>query len=144
MALKIQLRKNQKVIINGAVLENASHRSVSLLVINDAAILRDNDVLTPEQAVTPASRVYYSLQCLYLFPDDSDKHLSLFNEFLEHYEVAAPSAKPIGDEIRKLVEGGNYYQALKKGQELISHEHKVLTDVEEKLSREVRGSTPTG
>lgn len=144
MALKIQLRKNQKIIINGAVLENASHRSISLLVINDAAILRDNDILTPEQAVTPASRVYYALQCLYLFPQDSEKYLPLFRELLESYEEAAPSATDVGKTMREAVDKGNFYQALKKGQELISHEHGILADVEEKLSRELRTTTPSG
>jgi len=104
MPLKIQLKKGQKIIINGAVLENASSRTASLLVINNASIMRDADVLTPEDAVTPAARVYYSLQCMYLFPEEKDTHLPRFNEFIEAYGKAAPSSAKIVSELRHLVE----------------------------------------
>ena len=129
MPLKIQLKKGQKIIINGAVLENASSRTASLLVINNASIMRDADVLTPEDAVTPAARVYYSLQCMYLFPEERDTHLPRFNEFIEAYEKAAPSSEEIVSELRHLVEDDRMYKALKKGHELIANEvFKYLPD----------------
>ncbi|MCP5372635.1 MAG: flagellar biosynthesis repressor FlbT [Hyphomicrobiales bacterium] len=144
MPLKIHLRKGQKIIINGAVLENVTTHNVSLLVMNDAAILRDTDVLTPDDAVTPSARAYYALQCLYLFPGDSQKHLPVLKEFLESYLRAAPSSKPIIDEIFRLVDDGRLYKALKKGQDLIAHEQKVLSHVHQTLSEELRDAASGG
>ncbi|GAB6054447.1 flagellar biosynthesis repressor FlbT [Magnetospira thiophila] len=136
MPLKIQLKKSQKIIINGAVLENASQRSVSLLIANDAAILRDSDILTPDDAVTPASRVYYALQCMYVFPEDAQgSHHKQFIKFMDHYEQAAPSSASITGAIRNMVEQGDLYHAVKKCQELIFHEKELLANVQEKLSR---------
>lgn len=144
MPLKIQLKKGQKIIINGAVLENASSRTASLLVMNNASILRDADILTAEDAVTPAARVYYSLQCMYLFPEQRDTYLPSLNEFIEAYDKAAPSAGIIISELRHFVEDDRMYNALKKGHELIDHEHKVLGHVQQRLDEELRHSATTG
>ncbi|CCQ74173.1 flagellar biosynthesis repressor FlbT [Magnetospira sp. QH-2] len=138
MPLKIQLKKSQKIIINGAVLENASQRSVSLLIANDAAILRDSDILTPEDAVTPASRTYYALQCMYVFPGtDDNPHHKQFMSFLDNYEKAAPSSRLITSAVREMVEQSDLYHALKKCQELIFHEKELLADVQEELSSQL-------
>jgi len=144
MPLKIQLKHGQKIIINGAVLENASSRTASLLVINNASIMRDADILTPEDAVTPASRVYYSLQCMYLFPEDMETHLPRFKDFAESYGQAAPSSRPIVDELQRLVDQDKMYKALKLGHELIEHEHKVLSHVQEQLGEKLRHTTTAG
>jgi flagellar protein FlbT len=144
MPLKIHLRKGQKIIINGAVLENTSSHNVSLLVKNNAAILRDDDILTPEEAVTPASRTYYALQCLYLFPEKAKFHSSSFKEFLDNYVEAAPSSRKLVDDLMQLVDEKKLYQALKKGQEMIAHEHKVLSHVQKRVSEKLRGSPPAG
>ena len=138
MPLKVQLRKGQKIIINGAVLENIASHNVSLLVMNDAAILRDSDILTAEEAVTPASRVYYELQCSYLFPQERGKHLQQFEEFMADYLEAAPSSLPVALEIQQMIAAGEYYSALKASQKLIEHERKVLTHVQERLGQELR------
>ena len=69
VALVIHLKKDQQIVLNGAVIENTSGRSISLSVKNEAAILRSSDILAPEDAATPASRAYYALQCVYLFPE---------------------------------------------------------------------------
>jgi len=144
MPLKIHLRKGQKIIINGAVLENTSTHNVSLVVKNEASILRDNDILTPEEAVTPASRAYYALQCLYLFSEERDSNLPRLNEFLDNYEAAAPSSKELVEEIKKLVEEEKLYPALKKGKELIDHERKVLTHVQKRVGEALLDPTTTG
>jgi len=144
LPLKIHLKKGQKVIINGAVVESTSPHNVSLLLRNDAAILRDSDILAPEDAVTPASRVYYALQCLYIFADDYEDNLRRFNEYLGGYVSAAPSAEPIAEKLSKLVETRDFYKALKSAQDLIEHEGKVFSYVQERLSEELRNAPSAG
>jgi len=144
MPLKLQLRKGQKIIINGAVLENAGTHTASLLIKNDAAIMRDTDILTIEDAKTPASRVYYALQCLYLFPADRDKHLQNLNELVSSYSTAAPSSQPICDGIGRLVDEGKFYQALKLAQDLIAHEKQVLAYVHEAIDQQVQRAAAGG
>ncbi|MEO5338000.1 MAG: flagellar biosynthesis repressor FlbT [Magnetospirillum sp. WYHS-4] len=122
-------------------MENIASHNVSLLVMNDAAILRDNDILTPEDAVTPASRVYYSLQCMYLFPGERERHLRLFEEYISAFVDAVPSVRGLASEMVLLVSQGDYYPALKSARKLIEHEQKVLTHVQERLGQELRDAT---
>jgi flagellar protein FlbT len=144
MALKIQLRKDQKIIINGAVLENASGGNIAFLVLNEASILRDDDILMAEDVKTPASRVYYALQCMYLFPGERDRHLRHFKEFLDSYEDAAPSSGPIATKLRGFVDEGKLYKALKHARELVLHEREVLADVQKQLGEELRDEPAGG
>ena len=138
MPLKIHIKSGQQIIINGAVIENAGPRNVSLIVKNEVSILRSNDILTPENATTPASRVYYSLQCIYLFPEQKDKYLRQFNELVDSYVEAAPSSQNTVNEIREYVEKEQFYYALKKAQDLIQHEHEVLAHVQQEFSEQLR------
>ncbi len=144
MPLKIHLRKGQKIIINGAVLENTSSQNISLLVKNEASILRDNDILTPDDVSTPASRAYYALQCLYLFPNEKDSNLPSLNEFLDNYLIAAPSSKKLVDNIKRLIKDGKLYPALKKGRALISHENKVLSHAQKRVGEKLLDSATAG
>lgn len=126
MALVIHLRKDGRVIINGAVLENVSGRAVSIAVKNEASILRDDDVLQPEDAVTPASRVYFALQCAYVFPESRARHMAQFDEFLSAYLEAAPSAAPLASAVQTAVDAGRLYEGLKKARGLFAHEREIL------------------
>ena len=134
MPLKVQLKKDQKVIVNGAVLENISPRTVSFLVMNEAAILRESDIMTEEKADTPARRVYFAAQCLYLFPAKKAEYLPLLNVFMDNYLKAAPSADEVVSSIKDMVAKGDLYHALKKTNELIAHEEKALTDAENRFA----------
>ncbi len=138
MALKIHLKKDQQVVVNGAVIENTTGKTISLTLKNEASILRSGDILSPEAAVTPASRVYYALQCLYLFPARAEHYLPIFNAFVESYVDAAPSGRTIAADISAAVEESRYYAALKLARRLMEHEGKVLAHAEQQLSQQLR------
>lgn len=144
MPLVVHLRRGQQVIVNGAVLENASDRSISLSLKNAAAVLRSDDILAPSGAVTPASRAYYALQCAYLFSEHADEHLAAFSELIDAYLKAAPSAAGIADATWAAIEAGNMYAALKAARALIQHERKVLSHVEARLTEELFGAAACG
>ncbi len=126
MALVIHMKKEQRIIINGAVLENVSGRTVSIAVKNEAAILRSEDVLTADDAITPARRIYFALQCAYLFPESKQGHLRDFEQLLASYLQAAPSASEIGADIFAAAEAGSFYGGLKLARRLIEHEREIL------------------
>lgn len=144
MALIIHLKKDAQVIVNGAVLDNASGRTISLAVRNNAAILRGSEILAPSAATTPASRIYFALQCAYLFPDRRDEHLVTFSDLLTSYLEAAPSAAPLVAAVIEAIESGHLYEALKRAQFFIWHEGKVLDHVQERLVEELRDGAAAG
>ena len=126
MPLKLDLKSGEKMIVNGAVLENVGP-SAKILVHNMASILRDKEILSQEDAATPASRVYFSLQCAYMFPNARADHLKKFGRFLDDYLEACPSAADIGKEVRDLVEAEQYYKALRTSRALVAHEARTLS-----------------
>jgi len=132
--LVIDFKSGDKLIINGVVVENGGPSS-KLIVHNESAILREKEVLSAEDSKTPASRVYYALQCAYVFPQHRDDYLRQFRSYLADYATAAPSAKPVADKILKEVDAGKLYKGLKASQELIMHEAKVLDDLRQSLER---------
>ena len=129
MPLKLTVAKGEKLIVNGAVIRNDGEHA-DLVFENQAQILRQKDILTSETAVTPAARVYFALQCAYLFPDKAATYLENFKSFLEEYLEAAPSAREIAAEIRRRVDTEQIYQALKSCILLIEHEREVLSHAE--------------
>jgi flagellar protein FlbT len=129
MPLKLSVSKGEKLIVNGAVIRNDGE-GTSLLFENQAQILRQKDILTPETASTPAARVYLALQCAYLFPDKAVAHLTDFQDLLNDYIEAAPSAGPIAEEIRRLVGQDQVYNGLKACAQLLAHEFEVFSNVQ--------------
>lgn len=125
MPLLIDLKPGEKVIINGAVLENAG-ANTKLRIHNESSILRQKEILTNEDMASPASRVYFCLQCAYIFPEKREHYLRLYEHYLVEYLESCPSASEIGDEVRRAVAGQQYYKALKSSRKLLKHETDVM------------------
>ena len=60
--LILKLGPHERVLINGAVIENGEKRSRLAIVTPNANILRLRDAIHPEQANTPVRRVCYIAQ----------------------------------------------------------------------------------
>lgn len=135
MPLLIELKAKDKIIINGAVIENISNMNTKLMLHNRASILREREILAAEDASTPASRIYYDLQCAYVFKEQRAEHMEQFRKNLNDYIAACPSAMPIAKEIDALIESDNYYKALKKSKEILLHEANTLKSFNEALSK---------
>ena len=136
MPLSIDFKAGDKIIINGAVIENLGSNS-KLSVHNQAAILRGKEILSEEDSKTPASRVYFALQCAYIFPQNQEEYVVLFDNLLNEYIAACPSANEIGEVIRGFVVNGQLYKGLKSAQKLIAHEASILHSLGEKVEEAV-------
>lgn len=128
MPLKMTLKPGERIIVNGAVLENGGNEA-HLVFLNDAAFMREKDILTEVDALTPASRIYFALQCVYIFPERRDHYSSALEQLLSDYLEAAPSSAELIDHIRGLTGQGDYYHALKAVRALIAHEKERLDHV---------------
>lgn len=130
MPLRIKLPKQERVLINGAVIENTGDTAI-LLIHNKADILRRKEIMQENEASTPARKIYYSLQCAYIFEKDRTRYLSLVNEFMLQYLDAASSAQPILKKISSDIDKSHLYNALKSSRNLIDHEEVRLNSVKE-------------
>lgn len=138
MPLLIDFKEGDRLIINGAVIENNGAHT-RILVHNQAAILRGKEVLSEEESRTPASRAYFALQCAYIFPDRQAEYLKAFDGYLNDYIAACPSAMSISEEIREKLAADQIYKAMKSAQKLIFHENGVLKSLEGDLENLQRG-----
>ena len=128
MPLRIKLPAKEKIIINGAVLEHAGE-ATTIVLHNRVDILRRKEVMAEKDAITPARRVYYTLQCAYLFEEERAGYLKLFDQFATDYAEAAPSAASILEAVRACVAAEHFYEALRETQKLIAHENERLEAV---------------
>ena len=93
MALKVELKPGERVIIGDCVITNHDQRT-RLLIEGSAPILREKDIMTPERANSPARRIYLAVQMMYTSRDPRAHHevyFTLVRELLE----AAPSMWPL-------------------------------------------------
>ncbi len=121
----IEIKSGDKLIINGAVIENTGSNT-KLLIHNQVSILRQKEVMSEEDSVTPAARVYFALQCAYIFPHKKTQYLTLFEKYVRQFVDASQSSAPIIGKIMKEVREDRLYQGLKAAQELLKHERELM------------------
>lgn len=112
MPLKVVLRPDEKIIINGAVI-GAGDRPGVLYLYNTVNFLRGREILKEENIDSIEKKLYFIIQLIYIFPEDTDINLLRFKDILNEACDARPDARKALTEIQTLVEEGNYYRALK-------------------------------
>src|SRR3982750_4611676 len=112
MALKVELRPHERIIIGNCVITNTDQRARLLIDGENIPILREKDILTPEPADTPAKLVYLAVQLMCISPGAGAGHGAHFN-LLRDIITAVPSAWPIIEAINGHILNGDLYQALK-------------------------------
>ncbi|MBT3359240.1 MAG: flagellum biosynthesis protein FlbT [Rhodospirillales bacterium] len=141
MPLKIEIKTGDKIIINGAVMENDGP-TAKFLVHNRCAILREKEVMAEEESNTPASRIYFALQCAYIFPHKKNEYLELFGKYVQDYLTASPSSGPILDKILEEVTHDRLYQGLRAAQKLLEHEGQLMAKVQDTIEPLEPSGTP--
>ncbi len=124
--LKISLRSGERIIINGSVVQSVG-RSM-LCVENESAILRGRDVMRPEEADTPAKRLYFACMLAYIDPEDVDRHRHSVAELAGELSAVLiqQRARAICLKIVDLCSAGNFYKALVECRMLILYEGEAM------------------
>ena len=129
MPLKLTLKPHEKVIIGNAVIENLA-RGATFLILNTTTILREKDIFTEETADTPAKRIYYVIQLMYLSGslEESKAHHPDYFELTRQFQEACPTPEAF-----ELIAGmgqhildDNFYAALNTCKKLIEYEKGIL------------------
>lgn len=129
MALKVELKPNEKIIVGSCVITNTDQRARLLIEGDQVPILREKDILTATTADTPAKRVYLAVQLMYTSPDPQTHHEVYFG-LIRDILNAAPSTWPIIESINNLILKGDVYKALKETKTLIAYEEELLGHVQ--------------
>jgi flagellar protein FlbT len=134
MALKVELKPNERIIIGNCVVTNTEQRARLLIDGDNVPILREKDIMTPATADTPAKLVYLAVQLMYLSPDPEINHGTYFS-LLRDIVTAVPSSWPIIEGINNNILSGDLYRALKEARKLIAYEKKLLDHNREMIAK---------
>jgi len=137
MPLKLSLRPGERFVVNGAVVQNGDRRA-ALVLQNKASVLREKDIMQPEDAVSPARRIYFPVMLMYLDEQGRDQAYNEFATRLAEFMGAVRDpdilAECVG--ISKEVMAGEYYRGLMRCRKLIAFEAERLglADVDSSIS----------
>nr|WP_070958615.1 flagellar biosynthesis repressor FlbT [Hyphomonas sp. Mor2] len=120
MPLKLSLKPKEAVVVNGAVLRNGERRG-TILLQNQARVLRQKDVLDPDATETPIEHLYFAIMQMYLTGETEG---ALYDQAVT--AIAAAMGETKDEEARgRLVEisaacaAGETYQALTRCRKLL-------------------------
>jgi len=123
MALKLSLKPDERLVINGAVIANVDRRT-TLIVHNKASILREKDILQEEDVDSPAKRIYFPIMLMYMGQGSTDKFYEEFVKRMTEFMSAISSPDAVNDcvQISRDVMDKNYYKALMNCKKIIEFE----------------------
>jgi len=124
MALVIDLKPKEKVLIGTAVITNDSQRT-RLHISGEAPIIREKDIMREEEANTPCKLAYFYIQCMYMARNPKDYYEKYFKT-VEEVQHAAPKLSFLFLSINEKLIEGNYYKAMKEAKELIELEQDLI------------------
>lgn len=121
MALKINLKPDERIIVNGAVIARGE-KAGQFIFLNKARILHQHHVLTDErihaaQAAEGRKRhdcwFYFFIQLIYIDPENAGDYVAKLADTIDGLLAEFPDQTETVGEILRLVAAGNLYQALK-------------------------------
>src|SRR5690606_7350233 len=126
--LKITLKANEKIYINGAVIR--TDRKVSLEFLNDVQFLLEGHVLQAGDATTPLRQLYFIIQVILMNPDGAPEARDMLRRslplllacFSDHQILASLK------DVDRLVSEGHVYEALKALRGLYPAEARILAN----------------
>jgi flagellar protein FlbT len=135
MPLKLSLKPGEKFVLNGAVVQNGDRRS-ALILQNKASVLREKDIMQPEEANSPARRIYFPVMMMYLDQACDDRYHDELVQRLSEFMGAVRNPDVLADcvNVSKHVMIKEYYKALMLCRKLIEYEDERLGNVASGLS----------
>lgn len=126
--LVLKLAPKERILINGAVIENGDRRSRLSIMTPNANILRLRDAIHPHEVTTPVRRVCYIAQLVLsgdAEPDVGSLQLCRGIDQLASALQDATSQATLAA-AKRAVKDGQFYQALKALRTLLATEDRLL------------------
>lgn len=126
MPLKLSLKPGEKFVLNGAVVQNGDRRGV-LILQNKASVLREKDIMQPDEANTPARRIYFPVMMMYLEGQVSPKLYDEFAVRLSEFMTAVrnPLVQSECVSTSRHVMAQEFYKALMSARKLVEYEESL-------------------
>mgnify|MGYP001176714692 CR=1 FL=1 len=124
--LKITLKANEKIYINGAVIK--ADRKVSLELLNDVQFLLEGHVLQPEEATTPLRQLYFIIQVILMNPQGAPEARDMLRRSMPLLLASFSDEHVLSTlkNIDRMVSEGHVFEALKTLRALYPREAAIL------------------
>ena len=125
--LVLELRQGEVMVINGAPIRFRTKTRIELTA--HARFLFGKQIMPPDDADTPARRIYFALQSAYIGTEEErPKGLQAARVLCDRFKEATTStlAREILDRAMAAAEADECYAALKLARRIIRHEDTVL------------------
>jgi flagellar biosynthesis repressor protein FlbT len=120
MPLRVELKPFERLVIGDSVIVNSDTR-ICFLIEGDAPVLRERDTVVEETATTPARRLYYFVQMMYLKTDAARYRASYLGAVAELRQTM-PRSLDLIEAVNHQVAAGALYKALKDIRTLMRRE----------------------
>jgi flagellar protein FlbT len=126
--LVLKLGPKERVLVNGAVIENGDRRSRLSILTPNAHVLRLRDAIHPEEVTSPVRRVCYIAQLILSGDaDPGEARIQLFRGIEQLSQALTdPDSRTQLLAATRSVSEGQYYQALKSLRALLPREERLL------------------
>lgn len=130
-SMRLSLRANEKIFINGAIVK--VDRKVSFELLNDATFLLESHVLQADQTTTPLRQLYFVIQALLIDPKNGAVAKAMFDRMLTSTAGIFEDCVILAglEQIDALVESGRHFEALKQLRLLFPTEAAIISAEEE-------------
>ena len=131
--IRLYLKPNEKIFINGAVLK--VDRKVSFELLNDVTFLLEAHVMQKEDATTPLKQLYFVVHMMLMHPENTEQAEAIFKTMVANLldTVQTPKLLSGVKQVDVEVSTGKPFNALKVVRDLIAIEEKILNpEAEEK------------
>ena len=126
--LVLKLGPKERVLVNGAVIENGDRRSRLSVLTPNANILRLRDAIRPDEVNTPVRRVCYIAQLILSGDADADQARLQLLRGVEQLSQALTDddSRQLLSEATDAFVDGEYYRGLKRLRGLLPREERLL------------------
>jgi flagellar biosynthesis repressor protein FlbT len=127
--LVLKLGPKERILVNGAVIENGDRRSRLAILTPNANILRLRDAIRPDEVTTPVRRVCYIAQLVLSGDADEDQGRIQLLRGIEQLSLVLTDAdsRLLLQESTEAIRSGDFYRCLKRLRGLLPREERLLS-----------------
>ncbi len=134
MALKLTLKPDERIIVNGCAMRNSGRRHV-LTIESQADVIRGQDLLDPDGVATPVRLVYFLIQTALTRADLRDDLVTQIQKQLAVLATVFGGANlALVFEAANYVSIGDYYKALRALRPVMRHEEDLFARMQAKAA----------
>ena len=78
------------MIVGGAIVTNGNIKNTDLIIENNVPVLRQKDILSEKNATSPCSRIYFTIQLMYIDEENITAHHDIYWRLVRELLDAAP------------------------------------------------------